>query len=167
MILKTERLFISELTGENAPFFFELVNDPAWLKYIGDKGINTISDAKHYLDSKIIPSYALNGFGFYLVSLKKNNSSIGITGLVDRKGLKHIDVGFAFLESYRGQGFAYESTLAILEFAKQKLKIDPIVAITDLDNSKSIQLLDRLGLKFKKIIQLPDGDKKCRLFISS
>ena len=46
MILKTERLIISELTRENAPFFFELVNDPAWIKYIGDKEINTISDAK-------------------------------------------------------------------------------------------------------------------------
>ena len=167
MILKTERLIISELTSENAPFFFELVNDPAWIKYIGDKEINTISDAKDYLESKIIPSYELNGFGFYLVSLKKNNSPIGITGLVDRKGLDGIDVGFAFLESYRGQGFAYESTLTLLEFAKQTLGIDPIVAITDLENSKSIQLLERLGLKFKKIIQLPDDDKKCRLFISS
>ena len=160
MILKTERLILSELSSENAPFFFELVNDPAWIKYIGDKEINTISDAKDYLETKIIPSYKLKGFGFYLVSLKKNNSSIGITGLVDREGLEHIDVGFAFLKSYRGQGFAYESTLAILKFAKRTLGIDPIVAITDLDNAKSIQLLERLGLIFKKIIQLPDDDKK-------
>jgi len=167
MILETDRLVITELTTKDAPFFFELVNDPAWIKYIGDREIYTISDAEDYLNSKIIASYANNGFGFYLVSLKNNNLSIGITGLINRKGLEHVDVGIAFLESYRSKGFAYESTSAILDFAKRELGIDPILAITDLNNSKSIKLLERLGMRFEKIIQLPDDEKKCRLFKSS
>ena len=164
MILETERLIISELSIEDAPFFYDLVNDPAWIQFIGNKDVNTISDAENYLSTKIIPSYKKNGFGFYLVSDKKQNLPIGISGLVDRDGLENVDVGYAFLPNFRGKGYAFEATKAILNFAKNTLHLDPIVAITNLDNAKSCQLLERLGLKFDKIIQLEDDPGKCRLY---
>jgi len=164
MILETERLKISELSIEDAPFFYDLVNDPAWIKYIGDRDVKTIADAKNYLSTKIIPSYKKNGFGFYLVSTKVENLPIGISGLIDRDGLEHVDVGYALLPNFRGEGYAFEATSAILDFAKNTLQIDPIIAITNLDNTKSCQLLERLGLKFDKIIQLEDDPEKCRLY---
>ena len=164
MILETERLIISELSIEDAPFFYDLVNDPAWIQFIGNKDVNTISDAENYLSTKIIPSYKKNSFGFYLVSDKKQNLPIGISGLVDRDGLENVDVGYAFLPNFRGKGYAFEATKAILNFAKNTLHLDPIVAITNLDNAKSCQLLERLGLKFDKIIQLEDDPGKCRLY---
>jgi RimJ/RimL family protein N-acetyltransferase len=164
MNLETERLIISEISLEDAPFFYELVNDPAWIQFIGDRDVKTITDAENYLRNKIIPSYKKNGFGFYLVSTKIQNRPIGISGLIDRDGLDNVDVGYAFLPEFRGKGFAFEATKAILTFAKNDLHLDPIVAITNLDNLKSCQLLERLGLKFDKIIQLADDHEKCRLY---
>ena len=164
MILETKRLILSEMSIEDAPFLYDLVNDSAWIKFIGDRGIKTIADAENYLSTKIIPSYNKNGFGFYLISTKDENLPVGISGLIDRDGLEYVDVGFALLPDFRGKGYAFESTKAILNFAKNTLQLDPIIAITNLDNLKSSQLLERLGLKFDKIIQLGDDPEKCRLF---
>ena len=164
MILETERLVLSELSLNDAPFFYELVNDPAWIEFIGDRDVKTLSDAENYLSTKIIPSYKINGFGFYLVSSKNKNESIGISGLIDREGLENIDVGYAFLPEFRGKGYAYEATKSVLSYAKNTLQIKPVIAITNVDNIKSCQLLERLGLKFDKIIQLPDNPVKCKLY---
>ncbi len=166
MILETKRLILSKFSVKDAPFFYTLVNDPAWMRFIGDRNVKTIADAEKYLIDKIIPSYVKHGFGFYVVSSKEDNTPIGMSGLVDRNGLDHIDVGYAFLPQYRGKGYAYEATKAVLDYAKNILKIDPVVAITNEKNTKSIQLLKRLGLHYDKLIQLPHDNEKCRLFIT-
>lgn len=164
MILETERLVLSELSINDAPFLYELVNDPAWIEFICDRDVKTLADAENYLSTKIVPSYKKNGFGFYLVSSKSKNESMGISGLVDREGLEHIDVGYAFLPEFRGKGYAYEATKSVLSYAKKTLQIESVVAITNEDNIKSCQLLERLGLKFIKIIQFLDDPVKCRLY---
>ena len=164
-ILETERLTLEEITTDHAAFLYNLMNDPAWLQFIGDRNIDTIEAAEKYIINKIRPSYEEFGFGFYLTSLKENNISIGVCGLVKRPSLEHVDVGFAFMPEYRREGYAYESSVAILDYAKKVLGIDYVVAITDLDNVASINLLKKLGLKFEKIIQLEGENKQCRLFI--
>ena len=164
MILETERLIISEISIEDAPFFYDLVNDPDWIQFIGDRNVKSIADAENYISTKIIPSYKKNGFGFYLVSIKSKNLPIGMSGLIDRDGLEYIDVGYAFLPEFRSKGYAFEATKAVLTFAKNDLKIDPIIAIANVDNIKSSKLLERLGLRFDKIIQLEDDAVKCRLY---
>jgi hypothetical protein len=42
IVAENKRLTISEFTLEDAPFFIALVNTPNWLKYIGDRNVNTI-----------------------------------------------------------------------------------------------------------------------------
>ena len=164
-LLETERLVLNEMTTDHAGFLYKLMNDPAWLQFIGDRNINSLEAAKDYITFKIKPSYERFGFGFYLTSLKEDDTPIGVCGLVKRPSMEHVDVGFAFMPDYRGKGYGYESASAIMDYAKSELDIDYIVAITDLDNVGSIKLLEKLGLKFEKVMQL-DGDKKqCRLFV--
>lgn len=165
MKLETERLIIQEFTINDAPFYYALVNDPDWIKYIGKRNINSILDAEQYLTTKIIVSYKKFGFGFYLVKTIVGNHSIGTVGLIDREGMDNVEVGFAFLPAFRGKGYAYEATKEIMNYASTELKIDPIIAITDLENTKSGKLLERLGLRFDKNIQLPDFKKPSKLFI--
>ena len=164
-ILETERLVLQEITTNDAGFLYKLMNDPMWLQFIGDRKIVSVKAAEDYISNRIRPSYSEFGFGFYLTSLKENNEPIGICGLVKRPSLEHVDVGFAFMPNYRNKGFGFESTSAILDYAENKLGIKYIVAITDLDNFNSIKLLEKLGLKFEKIIQLDGEEKQCRLFI--
>jgi RimJ/RimL family protein N-acetyltransferase len=164
MFLKTARLILTEFKISDAPFFYELLNDPAFIEFIGDRNIKSVSDAEKYLSERIIPSYAKNGFGFYLVSTNENNVPIGMSGIIDREGLDHIDVGFAFLSKFRGKGYAFEATDAVMKYATDTLKINPIVAITSTNNVKSINLLERLGLHYDKLIQLPNETEKIKLF---
>ena len=164
MRIETERLIISEITINEASFYYELVNDPTYLKFIPDKEIYSIYDAEEQITNKIIEEYKTQGFGFYLVSLK-DKTPIGMCGLIDRDGLDILDIGFSFLKEYRGKGFAFESSKAVIEFAKNTLKVDEIAAITTLHNIKSSNLLKRLGFKFDKNIFIPNDTEELRLFI--
>ncbi len=164
MELETERLIIAPLELSDAPFFLELVNDPDWIRYIGDRQVNTLEDAEAYLKNRILPSYSKFGFGFHKVCLKSNNLSIGITGIIHRENLDHPDIGFAFLPTGRNKGYAFESTKAIYDLAVEQLGIEPILAIANQDNESSHRLLNKLGLRRKKLIQLTDEDQQIYLF---
>ena len=165
MRIETERIIISEITINKAPFYYELVNDPTYLKFIPDKNIKSIADAEKQITNKIIEEYKTQGFGFYLVSLK-DKTPIGMCGLIDRDGLEYMDIGFSFLKEYRGKGFAFEASKAVLEFAKNSLKVDEIAAITTLDNIKSSNLLERLGFKHERNIFIPNDPEELRLFVN-
>jgi len=165
MSLESERLILSEFSKNDAPFFFELVNDPAWIQYIGDRNINTILDAEKYLEEKIIPSYQEFGFGFYIVRLKKEKTPIGMCGLIKRDWMKYVDIGYAFLPGFRGKGYALEAGKATMKYAKETLQISKLAAITDVNNSKSSNLLERLGLEFDRLITYPNETEKCKLYL--
>jgi RimJ/RimL family protein N-acetyltransferase len=163
-LLATKRLFLSEFDINDAPFLFQLMNDPDWILNIGDREINSIEDAEKFISNKFFKSYKENGFGFYMIRLLENNSPIGICGLINRQGLKHVDIGYALLPRFRGKGYAFEATESLYEYGHNKLKIDVIVAIVNSDNNKSIALLEKLGLHFEKMITLPNDTKEIKLF---
>jgi len=164
-IAETERLIIAKVTLQDAPFFLELTNTPHWLKYIGDKNIKSIKDAELFLKNGILKGYREFGFGFYKVLLKETpNKAIGIVGLVKRKELEYVDIGFGFLPEYEGKGFGFESSKVIMEIAQLTFGMKKITAITSPINKNSIKLLEKLGLSFeKKVIPFDDG-KELLLF---
>jgi RimJ/RimL family protein N-acetyltransferase len=155
LITQTPRLLLRELTTEDAPFIFKLVNEPSWLQFIGDKGVRTIEDAVQYILNGPVKSYTANGFGLWLVELKEESIPIGMCGLIKRPTLEGVDIGFAYLPAYSGPGYAYEAATATLEYAKHTLALKHILAITNPDNSRSIKLLEKLGLQFKQLLTLP------------
>jgi RimJ/RimL family protein N-acetyltransferase len=165
IIAETQRLIISKVTIADAPFFVELMNTPHWLKYIGDRHIKTIKQAENHLKKGILKSYKDFGFGFYKLLLKhEQNKTIGVVGLVKRKELEHVDIGFGFLPDYEGKGYGYESSKEIIKLAKNKFNLKKITAITDPINTNSIKLLEKLGLTLeKKVIPFDDG-KELLLF---
>lgn len=148
MILETERLILSELTPADAPFMYELLTMPNWIKFIGDRGIRNIEDARNYLTNRIIPTYKDLGFGFYKVELKSDGTTIGTCGIVKRPTLDDVDIGFGFLDRFTGKGYAYEAAKATLNYAIDTLNIPRIIAITDPNNIRSKKLLEKIGLKY-------------------
>ena len=166
IILETKRLRILEFEKSDAAFILELVNEPAWLKFIGDKNVHDLEGARNFIENNLRISYAKNGFGLFLAQLKDTKEPIGMSGLVNRSGLNDIDIGFSFLARHRRRGYAYESSKAMLAYAKNNLKIDRVVAITHIDNAASGNLLEKLGLTFDSIIALSeDGKDQCKLFV--
>jgi len=152
-ILETERLSLRRLNLDDAAFIVELVNEPAWLEFIGDKNVHSLDDARKYILNGPMDMYERLGFGLYLVELKQG-SAIGICGLIKREGLDDVDIGFALLSCFSGQGYALEAAQAVMKYGKNVLQLQRIVAITKPANEKSIRLLTKLGLHFEKKIRL-------------
>jgi [ribosomal protein S5]-alanine N-acetyltransferase len=158
IVAETERLSIRRFDTEDAPFILALLNTPGWLQFIGDKHIKTLNDAENYIISGPVKSYKKFGFGLYLVSLKHNNTPIGMCGLIQRAELKDIDIGFAFLPEHGGKGYALESVEAMMVHAKN-LKITRLVAITLPENKPCLRLLEKAGMRFEKTVKFPAEDE--------
>src|SRR4051794_17809695 len=147
-----------EMNPDDAEFILKLVNDPAWIQFIGDKGIRTVADARDYLLRGPIEMYAQLGFGLWLVELKNEQIPIGICGLIKRPTLEDVDVGFAFLPTYRGQGYALESSSAAMSHGRQAFGLTRFAAITSPGNDRSARVLEKLGFEFERTIKLsPDA----------
>jgi [ribosomal protein S5]-alanine N-acetyltransferase len=164
-ILETERLVLRRMNVEDAEFIFELVNEPAFIRNIGDKGVRTLEDARNYILNGPVASYAKFGFGLYLVALRETGEATGICGLLKRDSLEDVDIGFAFLERFRRKGFAYESAAAVMDYGRNALGLQRIVAITSPDNERSMRVLEKIGLRFEKMIRMRGSDEDTRLFV--
>lgn len=156
--LETERLRMRELTLEDAPFFYELMNSPGWLQFIGDRKIHTVEDARDYLRNVYLPMYEREGYGFYVVEVPPETKPVGTCGLIRREGLADTDVGFAFLPEHSGKGYATEAAAAMLSFGKAAFFLPRIVAITTVDNAASIRVLHKIGLLHQRPIRMYDED---------
>ncbi|MCA1578420.1 MAG: GNAT family N-acetyltransferase [Acidobacteria bacterium] len=149
-LLETERLILRELTFDDAPFILTLLNDPSFLRYINDKNVRNVEDARQYMLNGPMASYAQNGFGLYLVALKDTAVPIGLCGLLKREELPDPDLGFAFLPDYWGKGFALEAARAVMNDARERLGQNRVLAIVMPDNDASIRLLEKLGMTFDR-----------------
>lgn len=166
-VLETDRLILRRLSTVDAEFILRLVNEPSWLRFIGDRGIRNIEGACAYILNGPVEMYSRLGFGLYLVELKEEGVSIGLCGLIKRDSLEDVDIGFAFLPEYWGRGYAFEAASAVMEYGGRALGIRRIVAITSADNESSARLLEKLGFRFERMIKLSDDSEEVRLFGSN
>lgn len=165
--LQSERLSLSRLDPDNdahAAFILELLNEEGWLRYIGDRGVRNLADARQYLRNGPAASYAQHGFGLFLVERRTDREAVGICGLLRRETLSDVDVGFAILERHRGLGYASEAAAATLAWAHGRFGFARVVAITALDNVASARVLERVGMNFESNLRLGGAGDELRLF---
>lgn len=153
---ETDRLILKPAEVQDADFFLELYNMPSFIQYIGDRNLRTKEDAENYITSRFIPQIEKLGVGNYVVILKEDHTKIGAVGIFEREGLDVLNIGFSFLEKYEGKGYAYESANKLKEVAATDFGVHKISAITTKDNFSSQKLIERLGLKFQKMVTIPE-----------
>ncbi|MEP6676939.1 MAG: GNAT family N-acetyltransferase [Ferruginibacter sp.] len=147
--ITTYRLLLDPLISNDAEFIYRLVNSAGWLKYIGDRKINSLEDAAAYI-KRICSNSKVT---YWVVKLKENGNAIGIVTFIKRDYLDYPDIGFAFLPEFANQGYAFEATKKVLDIltgAGQK----QILATTIPGNTNSIRLLEKLGLRLDKEIEV-------------
>jgi RimJ/RimL family protein N-acetyltransferase len=165
-VAETKRLILRHFRIEDGEFIVRLLNESAFKKFIGDKGVRTVDDAKTYLVDGPLDSYDRFGYGLNVVELKESGKPVGMCGLVRRVSLDDADIGYAFLEQYRSNGYAVESANAIMKHARDTLGLQRIVAIVAPENYSSLRLLEKIGLTFERTIRLTDAGEELQLFAS-
>lgn len=163
-VIETDRLQLRELVPEDAGFILELLNQPSWLRYIGDKGVRTLDDARRYIEEGPRAMYARHRLGLYRVGLKSTGEPIGLCGLLKRDTLEDVDIGFAFLPDHWGRGYAFEAASATMRHGLTELGLPRIVAIVSPGNEPSVRLLQKLGLRFQRLMRLSAEADEVQLF---
>ena len=162
--IETSRLILRRLTEDDAEFILGLLNEPSFLQFIGDRGVRTLEDARAYIQKGPIASYERFGFGLLLVSRNEDGAPIGMCGLLKRDALENVDVGFAFRPAYWANGYAFEAASAVLARGKTMFGLTRVAAITQPDNRGSIRVLEKLGLRFERMVTMPGETKAIQLF---
>ncbi len=163
-VMTTARLELRELAAHDAPFILELLNEDGFLRFIGDKGVRTLADAREYISMGPGGSYRRHGFGLYITCLRHDGTPVGICGLVKRETLADVDIGFAFLQRHWSKGYAAEAAAAVFAHARDALGLRRVVAITAPDNHGSMAVLSKIGLEFERTITLGEGGPPLNLF---
>lgn len=163
-VLETDRLALRRFSVDDAPFILELLNDTAFIRFIGDRGVRTVEAARDYLVQGPIDSYERHGYGLYLTELKSGLVPIGMCGLLKREFLSHPDVGFAFMPAFRSHGYAFEAASAVLTHARHALNLQRVVAVVSPGNERSIKLLAKLGMAAEGRMTWPGADAEVEVF---
>lgn len=163
--LETDRLFLVRSREDHWPFLLKLVNTPKWIKNIGDRKVNTEEDARNYLKNKIIPNADdSKSYGQLCIVRKSDKVIVGVTGLYKREGLNHADIGFALLPEYEGMGYAHEATRKLLDHVIDQKVLHRIEGITLPSNIASQGLLEKLGLNYERMVQIPNDKEELMLY---
>ena len=159
-VTETERLLVRRLDTADSAFILQLVNEPSWVRFIGDKGVHTLDDARRYIEKGPVTMYERFGFGLYAVESKEMHALVGICGLIQREALPDVDLGFAFLPVFWGRGYAYEAASAVMSYGRKVLGLRRIVAVLSRDNRRSRNLLEKLAFRFERPVRLTaDGEE--------
>jgi|JI7StandDraft_1071085.scaffolds.fasta_scaffold00786_4 RimJ/RimL family protein N-acetyltransferase len=173
-VLTTARLQLREVHVGDAAAICGLLNDPAFLQYIGDRQVRTEGEAQEYIRRTFLHSYKQNGFGLWHISWRQpavtadeqrlvaggahpQDSApemLGLCGLVKRDGLEDVDLGYALFPHARGQGVVQEAAAAVLRYASQ-IGLSRLAAIVQPENMASIHTLQQLGFTAQGHRSLP------------
>lgn len=147
--IETERLLIRPIKITDTSFILDLLNSDGWLQFIGDRKVENVKDAEKYIQN------ILDNEKFYysVFELKESKQKVGIITFLYRDNQQFPDIGFAMLPEFDKKGYAIEATKKYLEEIANEKNINKVIAITLPDNSKSIRLIERLGLKYEDEIQ--------------
>ena len=147
-ILETERLYLREITIEDAENAYLLNLDPEVVKYTSDEPFENVECARTFL--KNYDHYKKYGFGRWAVINKTDNEFLGWCGLKYTEELDEFDIGFRFFKKHWNKGYATESAKACLELGFKKFEMPKIVGRAMKENFGSIKVLEKIGLKYYK-----------------
>jgi RimJ/RimL family protein N-acetyltransferase len=165
--IETHRLRLRPFEPErDATFLLEVLNEPNYIANVADRGIHTPAAAADYIKVKFLPGHERYGVGYCVVELKTSGVAVGTCGLIKRETMDDFDIGYSTLERFSGNGYAFEAASALMQYARTELGLKRFIGLTSLTNATSAHLLEKLGLRYEKNVQVPGFTTESRLFAS-
>ena len=162
--LLTDRLQLRWMTADDAAFCLSMWNDPDFIRHVGDRGIRTLEQAAEAMQNGMLKLYRDFGYGPYLLARKEGGPPMGLCGLFKRENLDHPDIGYALLPEYCGSGYAFEAAAVVMRYAREQMKLPRLLAIVSPGHSRSICLLEKLGMHLERPLRMPGEDEDVLLY---
>lgn len=149
IILETPRLILRRFTNSDADadLILQLNSDPEVLKYLHEPILQDTAQAREILQNIILPQYQKN-IGRWATHLKEDKKFIGWCGLKHRQELNEIDLGYRFMQTAWGKGYATEAAAATLEYGFEVLQLKSIIGRAHIQNIASLSILQKIGMRF-------------------
>lgn len=162
--LSSPRLLLRPLRDDafDAHHLCRLLNQPGFLRHIGDRGVRCEGDVSTYLRHGPLASYREHGFGLMAIERHSDGQWLGMAGLLRRPCLPGVDIGYALLAEHEGHGYAREAAQRLLQHAVHDLHLAAVYAIVAMDNLPSLALLDKLGFVADGTTCLPGSEQVLR-----
>src|SRR5438105_9858766 len=154
VILETDRLFLREYVEEDAEAFFKLNSDPEVMRFVPDKPLLNVEQARQTLIDHPIADYRRHGFGRGACILKSTGEQIGLAGLKYVDELGEVDVAYRLMPRYWGQGLATELALASVRYGFAALGLKRIIGLVMPENLASMRVLEKTGLRYADEVSL-------------
>lgn len=141
-MIETTRLHLCRPTSRDMVTLENLWRDETVREFLGGVVSNDIIQQKMVA---LKYHWDLHQFGQWAVCEKNSGELIGLCGL--HYSNDGIEVSYMFFPQFWGKGYAREAVSAGLDYGFNTLKIETIIAITQVANIKSCQLLNAIGMK--------------------
>ncbi len=174
--IETKRLILRPVDAErDAAFVLRMLNEPDYIANVTDRNVRTLAAAKDYIREKFLPGHERYGVGYCVVflrpgatarqvELKSSGTPVGSCGLMKRDTMEDFDIGYSTLTQYAGNGYAFEAAWAMMEYGRRELGLKRIIGFTSPTNAKSTHLLEKLRLRFERMVQVPGFPNEARLY---
>ena len=146
MLLETERLYLREMTAEDAGDLYALNADPEVIQFTGDGPFETVAQARAFLEA--YDHYRRYGFGRWAVIRKEDGAFLGWCGLKYTPELDEYDIGFRMFRWFWNQGYTTEAARACLQLGFGRFGMLAIVGRARRENLASIRVLEKVGLSY-------------------
>lgn len=152
-ILHTPRLTLRQhVMADFEPLYALLETDRA--RFMG--GPFPRKDSWFWIASEV-GSWELKGYGSWAVETH-DGTFLGQLGVNQPEHFPELEIGWVFLESAEGRGFAFEAAAAVLNWVRHDLRPETLVSYIHIDNHRSIALARRLGATQDTSAAMPEGD---------
>lgn len=155
--METERLILRRFTLDDAEAWLPLISLPDIIRYTGDVPARSVDEARELLRTRPLRDYAVHGYGRMAVIEKSSGRLVGFSGLKYLDDLREVDIGYRFLADCWGKGYATESAGALMAQGRREHGFRRIVGMAHPDNAASIHVLEKLGLRFERLLE-PEAD---------
>ncbi len=142
--LRSDRLFYRKFTSADLEDYQSYISNPEVMKFIGSGPLNG-KNAKEKFQVVLDANSSKKLYGFYKAIRKNDNAFVGLVKF-DYLEKGKVEIGYALLPDYWGQGLASEMLYAMIEYGNS-LKLDELIGLVHPDNLTSKKVLTKTNFE--------------------
>jgi RimJ/RimL family protein N-acetyltransferase len=158
----TSRLDLRRFQSSDLDELADVFSQPEVWQFPYGRGL-TYTETEAFLAAQL-HEWEIYGFGCWVARELSTGSIVGLVGLSVPSFLPEIlpavEVGWRLSPSVWGRGYATEGPTAALDQAFATLQLDQVYSVPQSENSASVRVAERLGMKLIREVEIPANERR-------